>query len=323
MSRLRYLGPKVPTVAEPERFGRVAVLAGGRSSEREISLKTGDAVHAALVGRGVAATLVDPAQSSLAELADAHYDRAFIALHGPGGEDGTMQGALEWLGIPYTGSGVLGSALCMDKLRTKQVAQAVGVPTPDWVRLDSDDAVAVALQTLGLPLIVKPASQGSSVGMSRVDAAEDLVPAWRAASALDPVVIAERCVVGAEYTVGILHDEALPPIRIEPARPFYDYQAKYFPTGTRYHLPCGLEAPAEEELRRLALLAFGAAGAAGWGRVDFMMGADGVAQMLEVNTVPGMTDRSLVPMAAKARGMDFPTLVWRVLETSFTREQAR
>ena len=296
MSRLKYVGEALPEIVNPADFGNVAVLAGGRSSEREISLKTGNAVHAALVRRDVRATLVDPAQSSLNEIADAHYDRAFIALHGPGGEDGAMQGALEWLGIPYTGSGVLGSALCMDKLRTKQIALAAGVPTPDWVRLDSSEAVDGALERLGLPLIVKPASQGSSVGMSRVEEAGDLVAAWRAASALDPVVIAERCVVGSEYISG---------------------------GTTQYHLPCGLARPAEAELQRLAMLAFRAAGAAGWGRVDFMIGSDARPMLLEVNTVPGMTDTSLVPMAAKACGMSFEQLVWRVLETSFMREPAR
>ena len=324
MSRLKFVGEPVPEISDAGAFGQVAVLAGGRSSEREISLKTGTAVHAALVRRNVQAVLVDPAQTSLNDLADAHYDRAFVALHGPGGEDGTMQGALEWLGIPYTGSGVLGSALCMDKLRTKQIALANGVPTPEWVRLDSSESVEKALATLGLPLIVKPASQGSSVGMSRVDDAGDLVAAWRTASALDPVVIAERCIVGAEYTVGILHGEALPAIRIETPRAFYDYQAKYFSGGTtRYHLPCGLPRPAEAELQRLALTAFRAAGAGGWGRVDFMAGIDGEPLLLEINTVPGMTDTSLVPMAAKACGMDFEQLVWRVLETSFMREPAR
>ena len=323
MSRLKFIGGDVPEVTDPAAFGKVAVLFGGRSSEREISLKTGAAVHAALVGRGVDAIAVDPAQVSLGQVADGHFDRAFIALHGPGGEDGTMQGALEWLGIPYTGSGVLGSSLCMDKLRTKQLAAAAGVSTPDWVLLDSAEAVELALARLGLPLIVKPVSQGSSVGMSRVEAAGDLIGAWRTAAALDPVVIAERCIVGSEYTVGVLKGAALPVIRIETPRTFYDYQAKYFANDTRYHLPCGLGAAAEAEVQRLAMLAFNAAGAVGWGRVDFMIGADGVPMLLEINTVPGMTDHSLVPMAAKAVGMDFPTLAWRVLETSFMREASR
>lgn len=323
MSRLKYVGEAVPEISEPAQFGRVAVLAGGRSSEREISLKSGAAIHAALVSRGVDATLVDPAQVLLPQLADGHYDRAFIALHGPGGEDGAMQGALEWLGIPYTGSGVLGSALCMDKLRTKQLAVAMGVSTPDWVRLESSESVEVALTRLGLPIIIKPASQGSSVGMTRVEDAGDLLTAWRAAAALDPVVLAERCIIGSEYTVGILNGEALPVIRISTPRTFYDYQAKYFSNDTQYHLPCGLASDVEADVKRLALAAFRAAGAAGWGRVDFMIGSDGVPMMLEINTVPGMTDHSLVPMAAKAHGMEFSELVWHVLETSFMREPAR
>lgn len=323
MSRLKFISTNAPEVTEAAAFGRVAVLQGGRSSEREISLKTGAAVHAALVERGVDATPIDPANVSVSQLADGHFDRAFIALHGPGGEDGAMQGVLEWLGIPYTGSGVLGSALCMDKLRTKVLAAAAGVATPEWVVLDSSESVDSALERLGLPLIVKPVSQGSSVGMCRIESAADLVGAWRTAAALDPVVIAERCIIGGEYTVGVLKGEALPVIRIETPRKFYDYQAKYFANDTRYHLPCGLSAVAEAEVQRLALLAFEAAGAAGWGRVDFMIGADGVPMLLEVNTVPGMTDHSLVPMAAKAAGIDFATLVWRVLETSFMREPSR
>lgn len=323
MSRLRYVGESVPETTDPRGFGRVAVLAGGRSSEREISLKTGAAVHEALVGRGVDAVLVDPAHTDIGRIGEQHFDRAFIALHGPGGEDGAMQGTLEWLGVPYTGSGVLGSALCMDKLRTKELALAAGVMTPGWVRLDSSESVELALGRLGLPLIVKPASQGSSVGMSRVAEAGDLLTAWRAAAALDPVVIAERCILGREFTVGILCGEALPVIRIETPRIFYDYQAKYFANDTVYHLPCGLSESAEDDIKRLALRAFRAAGALGWGRVDFMMGADGVPMMLEINTVPGMTDHSLVPMAAKAKGMDFASLTWRILETSFMREPAR
>jgi len=322
MSNLKRTG-QARRVTDAAAFGRVAVLLGGRSSEREISLKTGQAVHAALIRRGVDAHPVDPAQVSLAELASGHYDRVFIALHGPGGEDGTMQGALEWLAIPYTGSGVLGSALCMDKLRTKQLAQACGIGTPPWIRLDSAASLDAAVRELGLPLIVKPASQGSSVGMSRVADASDLPAAWRAAAALDPVVIAERWITGGEYTVGILQGEALPSIRIETPREFYDYQAKYFADDTRYHCPAGLSAPAEQALRGLALQAFAMAGADGWGRVDFMMGESERPLLLEINTVPGMTDHSLVPMAARVAGIDFDELCWRILETSFLRERAR
>jgi len=322
MSNLKHTGEK-RRVTDPAAFGRVAVLLGGRSSEREISLKTGHAVHAALMRRGIDAHLVDPAQVSLPELAHGHYDRAFNALHGPGGEDGTMQGALEWLAIPYTGSGVLGSALCMDKLRTKQLAEAYGIGTPPWIRLDSAASLQAAVQRLGLPMIVKPASQGSSVGMTRVADASDLPAAWRAAGALDPVVIAERWITGAEYTVGVLQGEALPSIRIETPRAFYDYQAKYFADDTRYHCPAGLSQAAEQALRGLALQAFAMAGAEGWGRVDFMMGEDARPLLLEINTIPGMTDHSLVPMAARAAGVDFDELCWRILETSLIRERAR
>jgi D-alanine-D-alanine ligase len=322
MSNLKNTG-ETRRASDAAEFGRVAVLLGGRSSEREISLKTGHAVHAALGRRGIDAHQVDPAQVSLAELSQAHYDRVFIALHGPGGEDGTMQGALEWLGIPYTGSGVLGSALCMDKLRTKQLAGACGIATPPWVRLAAPASLDQAVKSLGLPLIVKPASQGSSVGMTRVSDASDLPAAWRAAAALDPVVIAERWITGAEYTVGIVKGEALPSIRIETPRAFYDYQAKYFADDTRYHCPAGLSQAAEQALRALALDAFAMAGAEGWGRVDFMMGEDARPLLLEINTIPGMTDHSLVPMAARAAGVDFDELCWRILETSLTRERAR
>jgi D-alanine-D-alanine ligase len=323
MSNLRSSAAGPRRVLSSAEFGRVAVLQGGRSSEREISLKTGAAVMAALERRGVDAHAVDPAAVSLAELAAGHYDRAFVALHGPGGEDGTMQGALEWLAIPYTGSGVLGSALCMDKLRTKQLATVAGVPTPDWRRLDSAASLERAVEALGLPLIVKPASQGSSVGMARVEDASDLAPAWRGAAALDPVVIAEKWITGAEYTVGMLQGEALPSIRVETPRSFYDYQAKYFSDDTRYHCPSGLDAKDERALAELALTAASAAGAEGWCRVDFMREGAGTFYLLEVNTIPGMTDHSLVPMAAKAAGIDFDELVWRILETSFLRERAR
>jgi D-alanine-D-alanine ligase len=245
----------------------------------------------------------------------------FIALHGPGGEDGAVQGALEWLGLPYTGSGVLGSAVGMDKLRTKRLAQAAGVATPPWVELSGAPDFDRAVAELGLPLAVKPATQGSSVGMSRVNAASELPAAWRAASALDPVVIAERWITGGEYTVAVLQGEALPAIRIETPRTFYDYQAKYFADDTRYLIPCGLAPDAETELKRMALATFAATGASGWGRVDFVMDEGGRAMLLEINTVPGMTSHSLVPMAARAAGIDFPELVWRVLETSFLRER--
>ncbi len=309
-------------VSASGQFGRVAVLAGGDSSEREISLLSGAAVLAALERRGVAAEAFDPRERSLLELRAGRFDRVWIALHGPGGEDGTLQGALEYLGVPYTGSGVLGSAIGMDKLRTKRLAKAVGVPTPAALELTGPADFELALERLGLPLIVKPLTQGSSVGMSKVERAEDLPAAYAAARAIERGVFAESWVGGGEYTVALLQGAALPSIRIVTPRTFYDYEAKYQRDDTRYLCPSGLSEPAERHLASLALAAFEAVGAEGWGRVDFMMDAAGRPLLLEVNTVPGMTGHSLVPMAAQAAGIDFDELVWRVLETSFVRRAA-
>ncbi|MCC7460833.1 MAG: D-alanine--D-alanine ligase [Gammaproteobacteria bacterium] len=302
-------------------FGRVAVLYGGTSSEREISLLTGGAVLEALRRRGVDAQAFDPAERPLGALLEERCTRAWIALHGPGGEDGTLQGALEFLGIPYTGSGVLGSAIGMDKLRTKRLAKAVGVDTADCVVLREPADLDLAVERLGLPLIVKPATQGSSVGMSRVERAADMPAAFAAARRHDTVVFAEPWISGGEYTVAILQGQALPSIRIETPRTFYDYEAKYLRDDTRYHCPAGLSATAEKHLASLALAAFEACGAAGWGRADFMLDATGRPLLLEINTVPGMTSHSLVPMAALAAGIGFDELVWRVLETSFSRSR--
>ena len=307
-------------IAQPADFGRVAVLLGGSSSEREVSLISGRAVLAALSGRGVAVEAFDPAERPLTQLLTSGIERVWIALHGPGGEDGTVQGALECLGLPYTGSGVLGSALGMDKLRTKRLAQAIGVPTTDYLVLAEEADLPLALERLGLPLIVKPATQGSSVGMTRVERAEQLEGAWREALRFDPLVFAEPWITGAEYTVAILQGVALPSIRIETPRAFYDYEAKYLRNDTRYHCPSGLSREAESHLANSALAAFEACGAEGWGRADFMMDRTGRPQLLEINTVPGMTDHSLVPMAARAAGIEFDQLVWRVLETSFARQ---
>ena len=317
--RLKYDARGLRRVSAAADFGRVAVLHGGSSAEREISLLSGAAVLVALQRRGVDAHGFDPAQHPLSELSTDRYTRAWIALHGPGGEDGTVQGALEFLGIPYTGSGVTGSAIGMDKLRTKRLAAALGVPTPDFVVLRSAADLELALARLGLPMIVKPASQGSSVGMSRVERASELPAAWRAATQHEPVAFAEPWITGAEYTVAILQGKALPAIRIETPRSFYDYEAKYLRNDTRYFCPAGLASAAEENLAALALSAFDACGAEGWGRADFMMDSQGRALLLEINTVPGMTDHSLVPMAARAAGIDFDELVWRVLETSLVR----
>jgi D-alanine-D-alanine ligase len=322
MSRLRPTGREFRRIENAAEFGRVALLMGGDSAEREVSLMSGKAVLEALAGRGVDVAAFDPAERPLAELVSAGFDRAWIALHGPGGEDGALQGALEWLGVPYTGSGVLGSAIGMDKVRTKRLVDAAGVATPAWVVLSGAADFERAVSELGLPLAVKPATQGSSVGMSRVGSAAELPAAWRAASALDPVVIAERWISGRELTVSILQGDALPGIAIETPRSFYDYQAKYFADDTRYLIPCGLSPAAEKALQQAALATFSATGAAGWGRVDFVMGADALPLVLEINTVPGMTSHSLVPMAARAAGIDFPELAWRILETSFARERA-
>ena len=321
MSRLRATGSEFRRVTDAAAFGQVAVLMGGHSAEREISLLTGGAVLAALTARGVNAISFDPSERPLTDLVAAGVERVWIALHGPGGEDGAVQGALEWLGVPYTGSGVLGSAIGMDKLRTKRLAQAAGVATPPWTLLTGAADFPRALEELGLPIAVKPASQGSSVGMSRVESAAELPTAWRTAMSLDPVVIAERWITGREFTVGILQGEALPAIRIETPRSFYDYQAKYFADDTRYLIPCGLPAVGEAAMQAAALATFAATAASGWGRVDFVMADDGVPLLLEINTVPGMTSHSLVPMAAAAAGIDFNELVWRILETSFARER--
>jgi D-alanine-D-alanine ligase len=317
--RLRHDPKIIRHVTEAKEFGRVAVLFGGTSSEREISLISGNACLAALTKRGVDAHPFDPRDKPLSDLVARKFDRVFIALHGPGGEDGTLQGALEFLGLPYTGSGVMGSAIGMDKLRTKRLAQAVGIPTTDYMLLRSPDDLDNCIERLGLPLIVKPATQGSSVGMTKVEKAGDLAAAYQAAALLEPTVFAEPWIIGGEYTVAILQGRALPSIRIETPATFYDYQAKYFRNDTKYFCPSGLSPEAEKHLASLSLATFSAVGAEGWGRADFMMDKAGKPYLLEVNTIPGMTDHSLVPMAARALGISFEQLVWQVLETSFTR----
>ncbi|HTN93115.1 MAG TPA: D-alanine--D-alanine ligase [Gallionella sp.] len=298
---------------DPASFGKVAVLLGGRSAEREVSLKSGAAVLAALLHSGVDAYPFDPAVQSLQSLVDDGFDRAFIALHGRYGEDGTVQGALELLGIPYTGSGVMASALGMDKWRSKLVWQAAGLPIPDYAILDEHcDWKAVALK-LGLPLFVKPANEGSSVGITKVKAANEMPAAYREAARHDPLVLAERFIGGGEYTVAILGEQALPVIKIEPANEFYDYEAKYLRNDTRYLCPCDLSDAQEAEMQRLAKRAFALIGGQGWGRVDFLRDEAGEPYLLEANTSPGMTDHSLVPMAARQAGMNFEQLVMRIL----------
>lgn len=293
-------------------FGKVAVLFGGTSAEREVSLNSGSRVLAALQGQGIDAHAFDPASQPLDALKG--YDRAFIALHGRHGEDGTIQGALEVMHIPYTGSGVLASALAMDKFRTKLMWQAAGLAIPEYALLTADSDFGDIEEELGLPLFVKPAHEGSSIGITKVKERGALKAAYEAAAKLDPLVIAEKGVLGGEYTVGIIGDEAMPIIKIEPATEWYDYEAKYNRDDTKYLCPCGLPEAKEMEIRKGALEAFRVLGGRGWGRVDFLMDEDGKHYFLEVNTAPGMTDHSLVPMAARVNGMDYPTLVRRVLE---------
>ncbi|MDH4048986.1 MAG: D-alanine--D-alanine ligase [Gammaproteobacteria bacterium] len=297
-------------------FGRVAVLLGGSSSERKISLDTGTAVLTALKKRGVDAVAWDPAEHGMQKFAAAGFDRAWIALHGPGGEDGAMQGTLQWLGIPYTGSGVMASALAMDKVRSKHLFRAVGINTPDYEVIRGAGDAALAADRLGYPLVLKPAGQGSSVGMSKVFEARELSAAAELALGFGEPAIVERCITGDEITVGVLQGEALPSIRIVTPRIFYDYRAKYEADTTEYFCPATHDKLIEQQYRDIAMHAFDALGCSGWGRVDLMAGSDGVPQVLEVNTVPGMTSHSLVPMAAKAAGIDFAELCWRILETS-------
>ena len=301
-----------------QRFGKVAVMFGGGSAEREISLLSGNAVLAALKGRGVDAHAFDPAARELTELKREGFARVFVILHGRGGEDGTVQGALQLMDIPYTGSGVMASALGMDKWRTKLLWQGAGLPVPDYVLLAADSDFAMVEKRLGLPLFVKPASEGSSVGVSMVKTGGELPTAYAEAARHDAVVMAERALTGGEYTVAILGEgarlRALPAVKIEPATEFYDYQAKYFRDDTRYRCPCGLPEAQETAMRELAIDAFRVLGCRGWGRVDILLDASGTPYLLEINTAPGMTSHSLVPMAARAAGIDFADLCIRILE---------
>lgn len=303
-----------PDRAELERMGRVALLQGGWSAEREVSLSSGGQVLAALRNLGVDVTPFDPSERPLDELKA--YDRAFVILHGRGGEDGVIQGALEALGLPYTGTGVLGSALGMDKRRTKLLWRGLGLPTPGFASLRHDTNWGAVIAELGSPLMVKPSREGSSIGMAKVNTVAELAAAYAAAADFDDEVIAESWISGGEYTVALLNGRALPVIRLETPHAFYDFEAKYRADDTRYHCPCGLSAAEEGELQILALDAFAAVGGQGWGRVDIMRDGDGRPWLLEVNTAPGMTDHSLVPMAARAAGLSFEELVWQILGTS-------
>ena len=296
------------------KLGKVAVLLGGKSAEREVSLKSGGMVLAALKRKGVDAHAFDPSEKSIELLQKERFDRAFIALHGRFGEDGTMQAILEWLGIPYTGSGVLASALAMDKLRTKRIGSSEKLPTAPWEVLTKDTNFRIAARRLGTPLFVKPASEGSSVGMTKVKRPGDLEEAFALAVNYDPVVLAEKFIDGPELTCAIVGEQVLPIIRIETPREFYDYEAKYLANDTRYLIPCGVPKKKEEELQALCLRAFQVIGCRGWGRVDLMLDRRGRPYLLEINTSPGMTDHSLVPMAAKAVGISYEDLCVRILE---------
>ena len=300
----------------PATFGKVAVLLGGKSAEREISIMSGSGVLKALRAKGIDAHAFDPAERDLFELKREGYARCFIALHGRGGEDGTVQGVLEVLGIPYTGSGVLGSALAMDKARTKLVWQAQGLPTPPHEPLHADSDRPAVAKRLGLPLVVKPVNEGSSFGVTKVYETGALDEAYALAVNYDRAVMAEKLIEGPEYTASIVDDAALPLIRIEAPEGNYDYQNKYFTDDTKYICPCGLPSAKEGSLKALSLRAFKLAGCAGWGRVDLMLDAEGGPWLLEVNTSPGMTSHSLVPMAAKAVGISYEDLCVKILEGS-------
>jgi D-alanine-D-alanine ligase len=310
-------------VTDARDFGRVAVMLGGASAEREVSLDTGNAVLRALQSRNIDAHAWDPAERGIAEFTRAGFDRVWIALHGTGGEDGVVQGALQWIGVPYTGSGVMASALAMDKIRSKHLFQACGIPTPEYAIVRHLADAVLAAEELGYPLILKPAAQGSSVGMTKVFEHEELAAGVELALQFGAVALAERCIIGAEYTVGILQGTALPSIRIETPRVFYDYRAKYESDRTQYHCPGTSDSAEEAVYGTLAVAAFTELGCSGWGRVDFMTGEDGQPQVLEVNTIPGMTSHSLVPKAARQLGIDFEELCWRILETSVGEEVRR
>ena len=295
---------------------KIAVLFGGTSAEREVSLNSGAAVLAGLREGGVDAHPVDPKEVDVTQLKAMGFDKAFIALHGRGGEDGSIQGLLEYMGIPYTGSGILASALAMDKLRTKQVWHSLGIPTPRHAVLSSEADCISAAKELSFPLIVKPAHEGSSIGMAKVNSADELIVAWTEASKYDSQVLVEQWITGPEFTIATLRDQVLPPIALGTPHSFYDYDAKYVANDTQYRIPCGLDSAKEQELMDLTAKACEAIGIAGWGRLDVMQDTAGQFWLLEVNTAPGMTDHSLVPMAAKAAGLDFQQLVLSILAAS-------
>lgn len=304
-------------IERPEQFGRVGVLMGGVAAERPVSLKSGTAVYEALKRKGIDAVAVDITGSVIEALAGQQFDRVFNIIHGRGGEDGVLQAVLDVLGMPYTGSGILASALSMDKLRTKLCWRGSGLVTPKWFVLKSPGDIEACSAELGFPMIVKPAQEGSSIGMSKAGNAAELAAAYQLASQYNCDVYAETWITGQEFTVGILDGVALPAIRLETPNTFYDYEAKYLADTTQYHCPCGLPEAQENLLKTVAVKAAEVVGARGWARVDVFMDSQGQYQLIEINTVPGMTDHSLVPMAARQVGLSFDDLVWRILETSF------
>lgn len=295
-------------------LGKVAVLYGGNSAEREVSLNSGNAVYKALIQSGVDAIKIDTKEDFIGQLSAHDFDLAFIALHGVGGEDGTIQGMLEFYGLPYTGSGVKASAICMDKWRTKLIWMGLGLPTPKFIKADSLEMLKTFSNEVGFPIMVKPALEGSSIGISKVKQASELEAAFDSATSTGSPVLAEQFITGKEFTVAVLGGKALPAIQLKPANEFYDYDAKYLQDDTEYLVPCGLSEDKESELQALAVQAYDALDCSGWGRVDFMQDEDGQFWLIEVNTVPGMTDHSLVPMAANAAGINFSQLVLSILE---------
>ncbi len=296
------------------RFEKVAVFMGGWSAEREVSLNSGQAVFEALRNQGINVTAIDVDRNICQQLQKGEFSHVFNMLHGRGGEDGVIQGFLDVLEIPYTGSGVLGSALAMDKFRCKQLWQGMDLPTPDFMRLENAQDCEAALKKLGLPMMIKPALEGSSIGISKVNTEEEIIPAWKKAQDCGGVIIAEKFIQGKEYTAAILGEQVLPMIRLETENEFYDYQAKYVSNDTKYICPCGLDESAELELAKLMIKSFKAVMGEGWGRVDFMLDENQSPWLIEVNTVPGMTDHSLVPMAAKQAGISFEELVLKILQ---------
>ncbi len=310
----------IRAVKSPEEFGRVAVLMGGTAAEREVSLKSGRAVFEALLRNKIDAVALDIGEQPLQALLEGNYSRVFNMLHGRGGEDGVIQGALQALNLPFTGSGVLGSALSMDKLRSKLCWRGCCLSTPAWMQIDGQKDLSECEERLGFPVIVKPAQEGSSIGMSRAENSDELLKSWELAAQCGCEVFAEQWITGKEYTVAIIGETALPVIRLETPNLFYDFEAKYVSDSTEYHCPCGLSEEAVKEMQSLALKACQALSVSGWGRVDLMVDEQGKAWLIEVNTIPGMTDQSLVPMAANAAGISFDELVWLILESSFSAE---